>query len=583
MGVVHQDFVVNTKSGSFDRLIESMERGVRMADAQAAALNRIEGAAATISAPGDAAADSMVRVSDATQDLVERLGVYQEAFSAAFTESQADKAMDTLISKMENMGLVFTTKAGEMAASDALANQSLQELANSGEIAANSLAQVKFEERVAAEAEKVEKNADKLSKSSDRAAKSGKSAVSAFMGFGKASNPVQGLANRIGSTMVMLFSVRRVLGYITDAMDRAPAGISNSFKAMGTNIKDSFTRVVVSAMGGMRSGLDRLNKAMNSNAGQRLFRGLERAAELAGKAVGYLMEVAGSVIEFLGNHATEVFTVLAIAVGFFAAQMLISASASLLAAWPILLIVGLAAALVTGLMAAGVTSEEIFGKIGQGAGWLYAFGYNLVADAYNLFATFAEFFANVFHDPVGATVHLFVDAFDVILSMVETVAKAIDKLTGSSLSSGVSVFRSNLQQWANNEFGENKIKIARMEKIGYMDTAASWGDKARSIGASFSLGTLDTRQATELKAIKSDTGAIKKAVAMSEEDIKSLVDIAERRYVNQVNLSTLQPIINVNGANTGRTTEDRQALADAIKEVLIEQTSSGAAVATIWV
>ena len=86
--------------------------------------------------------------------------------------------------------------------------------------------------------------------------------------------------------------------------------------------------------------------------------------------------------------------------------------------------------------------------------------------------------------------------------------------------------------------------------------------------------------AQELKAIKSDTGAIKKAVDMSKEDLKSLVDMAERRYVNVVNLSSQTPIINIHGANTGSTADDRRALADAIKEVLIEQTASGSYVAT---
>ena len=59
---------------------------------------------------------------------------------------------------------------------------------------------------------------------------------------------------------------------------------------------------------------------------------------------------------------------------------------------------------------------------------------------------------------------------------------------------------------------------------------------------------------------------------MSDEDIKSLVDVAERRYVNNVNLTALTPVITVNGANTGRTAADRQSLANAIRDILIEQT-----------
>lgn len=86
-----------------------------------------------------------------------------------------------------------------------------------------------------------------------------------------------------------------------------------------------------------------------------------------------------------------------------------------------------------------------------------------------------------------------------------------------------------------------------------------------------------TNQMTDIgKSVKS----IEKSVSMSEEDIKSLVDAAERRYVANVNLTSQTPIINVNGANTGRTAQDRQAIADAVQYVLMEQLASGGVRAT---
>lgn len=67
---------------------------------------------------------------------------------------------------------------------------------------------------------------------------------------------------------------------------------------------------------------------------------------------------------------------------------------------------------------------------------------------------------------------------------------------------------------------------------------------------------------------------IEKSVKMSDEDIKSLVDMAERRYVNKINLTAQTPVININGQNTGNTAADRTALAAAIQEVLMEQIAS---------
>ena len=75
-------------------------------------------------------------------------------------------------------------------------------------------------------------------------------------------------------------------------------------------------------------------------------------------------------------------------------------------------------------------------------------------------------------------------------------------------------------------------------------------------------------------SLGSAVGAIKKEVAMSEEDLKSLVDMAERKYVNEINLNAQTPVITVNGQNTGNTKEDRKALANAIRDILVEQASS---------
>ena len=67
---------------------------------------------------------------------------------------------------------------------------------------------------------------------------------------------------------------------------------------------------------------------------------------------------------------------------------------------------------------------------------------------------------------------------------------------------------------------------------------------------------------------------------MSEEDLKSLVDVAERRYVNNINLTAQSPVINVTGQNTGNTQADRMNLANTIRDILIEQVAAGSTVNT---
>ena len=77
-----------------------------------------------------------------------------------------------------------------------------------------------------------------------------------------------------------------------------------------------------------------------------------------------------------------------------------------------------------------------------------------------------------------------------------------------------------------------------------------------------------------LEAIKGDTGAIKRSAALSEEDMKLFVDMAERQYVNKINLTAQTPVITINGQNTGNTAEDLQWLENALQRILLEQAAS---------
>lgn len=101
------------------------------------------------------------------------------------------------------------------------------------------------------------------------------------------------------------------------------------------------------------------------------------------------------------------------------------------------------------------------------------------------------------------------------------------------------------------------------------------GASGTSAGGPYDVQPFDELAGT-LGDIGKDVNGIKKSVDLSNEDLKSLVDVATRRYVNNINLTSQTPVITINGQNTGRTKEDREALADAIKLVLAEQWAAGA-------
>ena len=181
---------------------------------------------------------------------------------------------------------------------------------------------------------------------------------------------------------------------------------------------------------------------------------------------------------------------------------------------------------------------------------------------------------------------------DTILGILESIASAIDTLFGTGLASAVSGLRGRLGDWANS-FGEatvwrepinaSDLHLERMEYGDAWNKGYDWGSNF-SIGDVLGLGNIPEISIptyTPASSLLGDIGdigkntgktagntsALKDAVDMTNEDLKMLVDMAERQYVAQVNLTAQSPVINITGQNTGNTADDRAAMADAIKRV----------------
>lgn len=222
---------------------------------------------------------------------------------------------------------------------------------------------------------------------------------------------------------------------------------------------------------------------------------------------------------------------------------------------PLIMMIALVALLISAAMEAGVTIEDVVGFVGGLLGGLYAFGYNLIADIWNFIATFAEFFANVFVDPIGSIERLFLGLADSVLGVLETIANAIDAVFGSSLSDAVGNWRSGLQAKIEASYGENAVRYDRMEKIDTASTAAAWSTGAKGIANNLSqiTGKLDSLTSSwdvsrstgtinggDLDSVGS-VGKIDSDVNIADEDLKFLRDVAEMRYVQ--NFVTLTPTV----------------------------------------
>ncbi len=369
-----------------------------------------------------------------------------------------------------------------------------------------------------------------------------------------------------------------------------------AFASIPMTFSQAMTMVKNEGLNALRPVLEELNAFLNSGIGQDALNGFISAARMGGAALLWLVRLVENGTAFIAENWDTVSTVLiagVIAVGaVMIASALASAAAWAAANWPLLLIVGGIVLVIYMARQMGAAWEDVGGVVGGVLYELFAFGNNLVADAWNRIAIFAEFFANVFNDPVAAIAHLFADLADWSLSILQSIASAIDAVFGSNLADAVGGWRSSVQDWADS-FGENEIKIQRMEKIQYDDAWDRGARMGRSAGAAldnfniqdymvqaggagfdYDAFTAAFGLGSTLSGIGEDTRAIRNSVALSEEDIRMLVDMATREYVSNINLTAQTPIINITGQNTGDTEMDKRALADAIRDILMEESAS---------
>ena len=410
----------------------------------------------------------------------------------------------------------------------------------------------------------------------------------------------QAIAKYMGVTigeLRELASEGQVTAHVVKAALFAAAEETNAaFEAVPLTFSQAWTLAKNEMLNAFRPALEELSGLLNSGIGHDFLNGLIYAAQMAGQAVLWLVERVEQGARFIQDNWETVSTVLiGLALGVAAAMTasaLASAAAWVAANWPIVLIIGTISLAIYMARQAGATWEEVGGIIGGVLYELYALASNIIADVWNLIASIAEFALNVNRNWAAATAHLFGDLADWVLGILQTIASAIDAVFGKGLAEKVGGWRDNVQDWANS-FGENEVKIQRIQKIQYND---AW-DRGTEMGGTAGK-FLDDFQIPDflsnmggtpidydallsnagitgaLEDIGADTKAIRNSVSLSEEDMKLLVDLAEREYVTNVNLTAQTPVINVSGQNSGDTDMDRRALAEAIRDILIEQSAA---------
>ena len=389
---------------------------------------------------------------------------------------------------------------------------------------------------------------------------------------------------------------------------------NEKFASMPKTFSQIWTSFQNTALMAFQPVLNRLNEIANSDAFQQFvnnaIEGLSVVAGIALEIFDLLVSVAGAVADNWSWLSPIIYGVTAALIAYYtalgiyngikaaaafmeqvhAASLAMEAGATFAATaaqygfnaallacpitWIIILIIALIALFYAAVAAvnkfAGTSVSAtgiicgVFAVAGAFIGNLFVTLINFVIDIFvvlwNFIAAFANFFANVFNDPVAAIARLFFDLVDTILSLLQSLASAIDTIFGSNLAGAVSGWRDSLGGWVDSTFGKGTEVMAkvnasdyhldRFEYSGAWDAGYSFGEGIEDTISNFdpsSLFNTNIPSASDyadlsnytgsigdgVGDIADNTGSIKDSLDITEEDLKYLRDIAEQEAINR--------------------------------------------------
>lgn len=430
---------------------------------------------------------------------------------------------------------------------------------------------------------------------------------------------------------------------VKNAIFAASDEINERFSNMPMTWGQMWTKFQNTAIKAFKPVLDRLNDLANSEGFQNFVDNAITAMAMLANVVLNIFEVIGSIGNFVADHWSVigpiVYGVAAILAVYYGWLLLIkaieiistgvkialaiasfahaaatgteaAATATATAAqyglntailacpifWIILLIIALIAILIalcnwiadtTGMAESGI--GIICGALavaGAFIGNLFITLINFIIDIvvvlWNFIAAFANFFANVFNDPVGAVARLFFDLVDCVLELLQSLASAIDTIFGSNLAGAVQGWRDGLTGWVDETFGKGEEVMAkvnaedyhldRFEYSGAWDAGVAFGDKVSdkiSDGIDGLKNMVDdllnpTTDSGEdaLNGIKDNTDDIKKEVKNSDDILSMIKDSISKERI--ASYTTKQ--VNVDMSGMSNKIASSLSIGDVVRE-----------------
>lgn len=370
-------------------------------------------------------------------------------------------------------------------------------------------------------------------------------------------------------------------GLTQEAYERLLQSPENQVERFVNTIQNGVRRAVASFYEYFGPAFEQLNAWLESPEAHRYLSLLAIAFETVGQAALWLVEQVVKLANIIsGNLETAAFIA--------AAGVLVLAAAFtvlVISALPFLTIVailiGTAIGLANAFLDAADDTEDAFGRVGRAVGAAFFIVGNIIIDTWNLMIGFAEAFANIFDDPAASAARVIYELFSYVINLASIAGAALDAIFDTNkFSAEIGALQNRLDSWVGG-FGEPSVQFERIERLDLDETLDRFQGIGEDIGRK--IGNLDDYLPKEFEyedfsdLLGSDNLVpvnVKKnsdKVSLADEDLRLLVDLAERRYVLNVNLETAAPNINVTAKNEIGTPLTSQDIADSVKNILVEE------------
>lgn len=278
--------------------------------------------------------------------------------------------------------------------------------------------------------------------------------------------------------------------------------------------------------------------------------------------------------------------------------------ATLSVMWPLYLVIAIIALVIYIVMQMGATFQEVCQFIGAFIGFTIALVWNLFLGLVDLilgcvnilgraFFGIANFFRNVWTNPIAAVIDLFRDLANTVLGILKAIASAIDKLFGSNLAGAVqgwmdgvdSLADKAVENFAGDDYDRDEWEDLKSESLGlkrmdYIDAGVAGyqiGDKIGNgivngiEGIKGLFGKIDDiKDSTDmmgkgLNDYDASTGTGSLSTKLDEDTVDELKAFAEIQY--RLSYKHITPNVNVNFGDVHETA-DVQDITKYIKKMM---------------